>query len=56
MVHIIGELKKAEEEKEALRIVMRLEKKAKERAELKREFRKTRNKVEQLKQALMVNK
>lgn len=45
MIHIIGELEKARQEREALRIAMRLEKDSEKRAENKREFRKARNKV-----------
>jgi len=48
-IPIIGETKRAEEEREALRFAMRIAKSTKEKAEHKREFRKARNKVIYLK-------
>ncbi len=52
MIPIIGQLKQAEEEREALRFAMRTAKSVKDRAQYKREFRKARNKVEFIKEGM----
>lgn len=52
MVYIIGELKTAEEEREALRFAMRTAKTAEDAAQYRRDFRKARNKVEFIKEKM----
>jgi len=52
MIHVIGLLKQAEEEREALRFAMRTAKTAKGHAQYKREFRKARNKIEYIKEKM----
>ena len=44
-IPIVGEIKRAEGERAALRFAMRIAKSSKQRAELKREYRKARNRV-----------
>jgi len=52
MTYIIGQLTKAEQEREALRFAMRTAKTVKDKAQYKREFRKARNTVLCLKERM----